>query len=117
VVIEQDGFARLAVGVIGHRREFVFTCKEVLIRDYFQGRGLHRVEGRFQLPLSGGVVDLALEVAPAGFHDRKLSASRVPIGGWRFPAYGTEAPAVTHIFSGTFRFPAEFCYRLKVKEV
>jgi glycosyltransferase involved in cell wall biosynthesis len=116
VSFEHDGFERLALGITSHRREFRFSPRELVISDFFEGRGVHRVEGRFHCPNLESGVELAVLESPGKFHARTLKGSRAPIGGWRFPAYGVEAPAVTRLFRGEFEFPVLLRYRLSVEE-
>jgi glycosyltransferase involved in cell wall biosynthesis len=128
VRIAHDGFARLGNGVTGHVRTFTFRHDELLIEDAFEGRGSHRMEARFHQPLADQVQATAGlyehqpdAVLPAvqldkrqasGLRQRYMLACESPVGGWRFPAYGVRAAALTQVFVGTIELPARCAYRL-----
>ncbi|MCS0606992.1 glycosyltransferase [Massilia solisilvae] len=129
VRIEHDGFARLGQGAGRHVRTFTFGEREVQVDDAFEGRGRFRMQAHFHQPLAAGgalpatglhqgppaacACPVVLDAqAGSELEVHHMVGCDAPIGGWRFPAYGERALALTQRFSGTAELPAAYRYRL-----
>lgn len=129
--MEHDGFARLHGGAVLHQRRFLFSPEEVTIKDRLGGRGARRVGFQFHFAAPDaaegavtagedrlGPVGLELVDEPSG-RAEGMECSHVRAGqlaGWRFPAYGVRAPAMTVRSSGAVTLPFQCSHVLKAMD-
>jgi len=130
ISLKHNGFLRLGDKSLGHTREFKISKNSVEIVDEFEGTGARNLNIFFQWSAVPKILmhtdyDASkcfdeLEGINVLFHidnavniDSKcLIESDKPFGGWRFPAYGVCAPAMTHFISAEINLPAKSSYTI-----
>lgn len=100
-----DGYRRLKPGVVHERSVRVSDDGTILIRDRFEGKGIHFFEMNFHFhpdcsvkpesdcwQIENGPAQLTFQVFPERFRGRVVAGCENPILGWFSPGYGLKIP-------------------------